>query len=169
MWELLRSGEGSCMRYWGIMTADKDWYWWCWQMIMSWLSDYFMTLSERRIPSYNFSTDWCFIAGRLDMTDCWWSGRGRPPTCYTLTSSQTPWTSLWRSRHPSRQSSMNRPSPSLLSRWVGGLNLWESYLSQWASEDIREGRGGESVRGKLIAPICYQNYQQVVGAGEGNS
>ena len=88
------------------------------------------------------------------MTDCWWSGRGRPPTCFTLTSSPTPWTSLWRSPRPSRQSSMNRPSPSSLSRWVGGLNLWESYLSQWASEDMWDSRvSGETQCSNMLSEL----------------
>ena len=42
----------------------------------------------------------------------------RPTPCCTQTSSQTPWTSRWRSLRPSRPSSMSRPSQSSLSRWV---------------------------------------------------
>ena len=115
-------------------------------------------------------SDVCFIAGLLDMTDCWWAGRGRPPTCYSLTSSPTRWTSLWRSLRPYRQSSMNRPSPSSLSRWVSGVD-WTCERVISASEQVRTGRReegeGECERGKLITPICYQNYQQVVGLGLG--
>ena len=98
------------------------------------------------------------------MTDCWWSGRGRPPTCFTLTSSPTPWTSLWRSPRPSRLSSMNRPSLSSLSRWVlVGRPVRELSQPEWASEDMWDServREGETPCSNMLSELS-------AGSGEG--